>query len=421
MTAEIAVMNKSAVALAADSKVTIGSASRQKTYDTVNKVFTLSKIFPVGIMIYGNAEFMGYAWELLIKQYRKIHGGEDKSTVREWSESFIDFIKKFGEIDDEEKSRNTIDVLCSTFDEAEEVALSRATREDIDPSSNDFMEVLCAVLTREIGALNNQDVIFDGDSIDHFRDNYLKCVTQAVRRSFPNAPEKVTDLALAMGIRSVFHNVFSPLRTGVVISGFGRDQFFPELISFETDGYVGNEIKIAETTSTNITKGMRSCVQAFAQSDMTNRFMDGIDSIYSNWLVGAFEDALTNSCLAVLDEYGKRGTKAQQVRDAVTRSAKEQVADLSERAGRYRQTRFSAPILDMVALLPKDELAQMAESLVALTSFKRRISTDAETVGGPVDVAIISKEDGFVWIKRKHYFTPELNPHFLSLYLRDIM
>ena len=33
----------------------------------------------------------------------------------------------------------------------------------------------------------------------------------------------------------------------------------------------------------------------------------------------------------------------------------------------------------------------------------------AETVGGPVDVAIISKADGFVWIKRKLYFRPELN------------
>jgi hypothetical protein len=35
-----------------------------------------------------------------------------------------------------------------------------------------------------------------------------------------------------------------------------------------------------------------------------------------------------------------------------------------------------------------------------------------ETVGGPIDVAVISKGDGFVWIKRKHYFERDLNPHF---------
>jgi hypothetical protein len=50
MTAEIAIMNKLAVALAADSKVTIGSGN--KTFDTVNKVFTLSKIHPIGLMIF---------------------------------------------------------------------------------------------------------------------------------------------------------------------------------------------------------------------------------------------------------------------------------------------------------------------------------------------------------------------------------
>jgi len=56
----------------------------------------------------------------------------------------------------------------------------------------------------------------------------------------------------------------------------------------------------------------------------------------------------------------------------------------------------------------------MAESLVNLTKFKRRVSKEQETVGGPIDVAVITKGDGFVWIKRKHYFQPELNPRVLA-------
>lgn len=41
-----------------------------------------------------------------------------------------------------------------------------------------------------------------------------------------------------------------------------------------------------------------------------------------------------------------------------------------------------------------------------------------ETVGGPVDVAVISKGDGFVWINRKHYFKPELNTQFFNNYFK---
>jgi hypothetical protein len=74
----------------------------------------------------------------------------------------------------------------------------------------------------------------------------------------------------------------------------------------------------------------------------------------------------------------------------------------------------------MVSFLPKDELPNLAESLVELTSLKRHVSTDAETVGGPIDVALITKAEGFVWIKRKHYFKPELNPSFFANYRREL-
>jgi len=61
----------------------------------------------------------------------------------------------------------------------------------------------------------------------------------------------------------------------------------------------------------------------------------------------------------------------------------------------------------------------MAESLVNLTAFKRRMtSVETDTVALPIDVAVISKGDGFIWIKRKHYFEPAFNPHFFSNYYR---
>lgn len=75
---------------------------------------------------------------------------------------------------------------------------------------------------------------------------------------------------------------------------------------------------------------------------------------------------------------------------------------------------FSSKVTEMIEFLPKQDLAYMAESLVNLTAFKRKISNDNETVGGPIDVAIISKGDGFIWVKRKHYFNKDLNHHFFS-------
>jgi hypothetical protein len=91
-----------------------------------------------------------------------------------------------------------------------------------------------------------------------------------------------------------------------------------------------------------------------------------------------------------------------------------------ERLKNYRRKQYIGPVMRVVAVLPKDELAAMAESLVNLTSFKRKVSMEAETVGGPIDVAVISKGDGFIWVKRKHYFAPELNPQFFATYYREV-
>src|ERR1051326_2740250 len=94
MTAEIAIMNKWGVALAADSAVTIETSESVKIYNT-NKLFMLSKYQPVGIMVYGNAELMGLPWESIIKRYRK---EELKDTcfkqLKEYGDHFISYLDK---------------------------------------------------------------------------------------------------------------------------------------------------------------------------------------------------------------------------------------------------------------------------------------------------------------------------------------
>ena len=53
--------------------------------------------------------------------------------------------------------------------------------------------------------------------------------------------------------------------------------------------------------------------------------------------------------------------------------------------------------------------------MINITSLRRKVAIDNNigTVGGPVDLAIISKGEGFIWLKRKHYFKSELNPQYI--------
>lgn len=123
--------------------------------------------------------------------------------------------------------------------------------------------------------------------------------------------------------------------------------------------------------------------------------LETVDSFKNQMLNGATNRCPNSRCLGVL-------------KDKTTKTVKR--SSLKNHWGK---------IVDTVSVAPKEELAQMAETLVHLTFFRRQLSIDlySQSVGGPIDVDLITKGDGFIWIRRKFYFHKELNYHFFALYL----
>ena len=61
--------------------------------------------------------------------------------------------------------------------------------------------------------------------------------------------------------------------------------------------------------------------------------------------------------------------------------------------------------------MPFQDALDLAEFFVDLTcSYTRFLPVGATTVGGPIELAGITKHEGFKWIKRKHYYSTRLNP-----------
>ncbi len=64
--------------------------------------------------------------------------------------------------------------------------------------------------------------------------------------------------------------------------------------------------------------------------------------------------------------------------------------------------------------LSVEEMADLAENMVSIESLREKMTQPSQSVGGPVDVAIISRHDGLIWVKRKHYFDPKLNVRYIG-------
>ncbi len=120
MTAEIGMLNKYAVALAADSAVTVRSGDgKSKVYNSANKLFKLSHYEPIGIMIYGDASFMGVPWETIIKLYNKKLAKTSFRLVEDYANDFLDYVIKFNipENDINKHIRQMMQILIEFFGE----------------------------------------------------------------------------------------------------------------------------------------------------------------------------------------------------------------------------------------------------------------------------------------------------------------
>jgi len=60
--------------------------------------------------------------------------------------------------------------------------------------------------------------------------------------------------------------------------------------------------------------------------------------------------------------------------------------------------------------MPIQDAIDLARFLVDLTINYARFCDGAQVVGGPVEVAVITKHEGFRWVQRKYYFDMGLNP-----------
>jgi hypothetical protein len=70
-------------------------------------------------------------------------------------------------------------------------------------------------------------------------------------------------------------------------------------------------------------------------------------------------------------------------------------------------SQFAAPLV--LPSMPIQDAIDVARFAVETASRYARYGMRAETVGGPVELAAITKHEGFKWVTRKHYYTADLN------------
>jgi len=424
VTAEVGVLNRSGVALAADSAVSVGRDA-DKIYTSANKIFQLSCVAPVGVMIYGNANLVGLPWETIIKVYRRELGEKRFDTLHEYAEHLIAFVGENADtlFPKEQQNRHTKRVIYGLFEEIAQqfggVLFSKiAGGQEIDDSQ---AEEILFELINEVLAKARAAEILPGFSVADrakVKTRYRKEI-EAVSNALFRAEllsDRVTKALKTLAAETFCRRFFGGALSGVVVAGFGETQHMSAITSYELEEMALGKLRWAERKGTEINHETDALVAPFAQDEMVYSFMEGVD----RELLGVMEASTRDLFTGVIQEIINLISAADSSLGSALESAVvPRMPDLLQKlfnGWQHQRERFWKPVLTITSALPKDELASMAEALVNLTKFKRRVTMARETVGGPIDVAVITKGDGFVWVKRKHYFSPDLNPRVIARY-----
>jgi len=407
MTAEICILNREAVAMASDSSATVELTTRDgkiyKYFPTVDKIFKVGNdVHTIGVMIYQSPTIMEVPWETLIKLWGDTLEDRPLPRVSDYAESLLAFVRSHAVIkaadQQEHHFRQTIELFAAALLSSVEAQVRTELELQGEVSEARRSEITSQVINEERDRWLGLDELTPNPKrlAAQVTDQYGSILNQTIRLYFVNKP--LTDEDRAAITETAGNLFFRNERavvayTGLVIAGYGDDDIFPSVQHYEVEGLIADFLKyrLIEGFKAGIDPKQHAKIIPFAQQEMVRAFIVGAERVSVAELKSFAQTSFQELAVSA------RMSKVR--REAAVEAA---LKGWDENVQGYADSRGSAVQL-VVGMLPKRELAAMADTLVSLTSFKRRVSPEVESVGGPTDVAIISKSEGFRWFRRKDW------------------
>lgn len=416
MTSEVVLMNRQAVAMAADSAVTISGHQYIKTYNSVDKLFPLVDGQPVAVMIYNNAEIMSTPWETVISLYREASRGRALDTLEAYAEDFMSFLSGNPELfppehQDTEFFKHVavvFTVIAEDFDyQVRKYAESHGARvkEHLTPIFEFVVNELFGDYQRYPDDTPRSDLgCFPKGMNEQVRRRYrgeidqlIESLVATLKSDYPglSVSEASREQLREIAVQSVVKDAFFEHYTGVVFAGFGARDKFPAMRSYLTSSVVLGILKRKQDRAADMTSDGGPVVQPFAQDRMIRTFLTGMDQYLRQFMFGETLKLSMNLVTDVIQRAPMTDTQRQALfRDYSQNNMGAALREFFRSVDSYQYAVHTRPIYRAIGSLPKRELGETAASLIKLNSFQQKVMHAIETVGGPIDVAVITRNGG---------------------------
>jgi len=411
MTSEVMIMNRQAVVLAADSAVTYGGGPDPVVTLEAEKILQLGP--NMAVMVYSRGDVLGRSWSHIAHAFKREQGDREFDTVKACADAFFAFIdnnrKLFPEQEEREEFEGLIRAaILTVLDHAR--TMRRAAPSEFDSDDAAFVGALdlyrAHLAHDETGEARGTLAVFEHLTRDRFYELYapvLDALIQGALGPFgmqSDIRDKLFDFAFMIATKPAFLEPYA----GLVFAGFGEGDVFPVYTHYYGSILVDGVMKRAhdETTQVGVEDGPNAYLRTFAQAEMTHAFLRGVHPFMFELMTSM--NAVTNEAAAeaALKEAGLDDTTIDTVMNHLRGRALPQLsAEFTTAAQSISQQEFINPFISVVSASGKKQLAETAKALVELNILKSDLHMAQTGVGGEVDVAMISRTNGFEWYAKK--------------------
>jgi len=412
LTSEVAVMNQRGIALAADSAVTLIEGGTVIVRNDQRKLYNLADGLPVGVMFFGIADIMGHPWEVLLDHFQKKakprpmpHVGDYAAKFTAMLDNLEEFFPRARQKDDYRRLLASVFRFILQFasflrasNERQGVTDAQILRQAIDLVWHRYQ-------FREDETPRGDLACFPPGFGAAVARDYAGVIDELIVYGFSNfnldkqSEQRLRDIAVFCVVKDLFIEDV----TGLVFAGYGSEDRYPAVVTYNVSAVVGGYVKRAAVDETAIDGDMHSAITLFADSEATYSFIRGIELDLEARIYGTAHAMCLNLVDHVVNSFGNADPAERESvrRQFQTQHVPQYIRRLYATISDYQQETYINPVLRALEIATKQDLAETAYGLVALNIFKKRIMAAQQTVGGAVDVAVISRDGGFQWSKRQ--------------------
>lgn len=426
MTTQVVLMNGLGIALASDSAVTAGG----KVLNTSEKIFELPHPHKAAILTSGRARFMGMPWEVLLSAWTETLDGP-LTSIAEYQESLFSFLRSTipntGDLSSaeveyleatlwgEQGAYNTVfKALQSQVKPFFDQSLSPEDHAKFLESEwdEDFRKRMSEMVSSELV----DAFLIALEEVEKERQEFIACpdITEGqakiwIEKYWSSRPNEFkledyfTDWPVIPGLREAFiklHAVFIVHadysgESNVNIVGYGAKDMFPSWRGTFLHGAMrGTLLKRFEE---GVDSASWPVDLFFGQADAISALTGREDQV----LVNAAVETSKSQLSAIIERLSE--SEDAQVLET-TEYIKESLNNdpIRQRMINESQNLRRDPFRKAIGMSPIMDLAEFAAQLVGVQAAYAAMTQDNPSVGGFVDLGMITHRRGFEWVRHKH-------------------